>query len=168
MKILSRLNILAEDEWFDSLTTEQKKAYIEEHPDSKYAKKSGINQKNPDKNKSNTYELKILVDRDRDNPGDVKTESFQAPSNLEAILYVAKKYDLEWVSFNELDEETISEFKSGERDAREILETEDPSDYYDNVIYLINKTTNSTIFEDLYFDSYEEEYDTDDDEDWED
>lgn len=38
MKILSRLRIKAEENWFDTLTDEQKKAYIEEHPDSKYAK----------------------------------------------------------------------------------------------------------------------------------
>lgn len=37
MKVLSRLKIQAES-WFDTLNEEQKKAYLEEHPDSKYAK----------------------------------------------------------------------------------------------------------------------------------
>lgn len=37
MKIYSRLKLTAES-WFDTLTEEQKKAYLEEHPDSKYAK----------------------------------------------------------------------------------------------------------------------------------
>lgn len=37
MKIYSRLRLTAES-WFDTLTEEQKKAYLEEHPDSKYAK----------------------------------------------------------------------------------------------------------------------------------
>ena len=40
MKILSRLKVNAEDSWFDSLSDEQKKSYLEEHPDSKYAKNS--------------------------------------------------------------------------------------------------------------------------------
>ena len=37
MKIYARLKLTAES-WFDTLTEEQKKAYLEEHPDSKYAK----------------------------------------------------------------------------------------------------------------------------------
>lgn len=37
IKILSRLKLTAES-WFDALNEEQKKVYLEEHPDSKYAK----------------------------------------------------------------------------------------------------------------------------------
>ena len=37
MKIYSRLKLTAET-WFDTLTEEQKKTYIQEHPNSKYAK----------------------------------------------------------------------------------------------------------------------------------
>lgn len=37
MKILSRLKIQAAN-WFDTLTERQKKEYLKEHPDSKYAK----------------------------------------------------------------------------------------------------------------------------------
>lgn len=48
MKLVSRLKLTAES-WFDTLTEEQKKAYIEEHPTSKYSK----NYKQADK--SSTY-----------------------------------------------------------------------------------------------------------------
>lgn len=37
MKIYSRLKLTAES-WFDTLTEEQKKAYVKEHPNSKYSK----------------------------------------------------------------------------------------------------------------------------------
>lgn len=37
MKIYARLKLTAES-WFDTLTEEQKKAYVKEHPNSKYAK----------------------------------------------------------------------------------------------------------------------------------
>lgn len=37
MKLVSRLKLTAES-WFDTLTEEQKKAYVKEHPNSKYAK----------------------------------------------------------------------------------------------------------------------------------
>lgn len=48
MKLVSRLKLTAES-WFDTLTEEQKKAYVKEHPNSKYAK----NYKQADK--SSTY-----------------------------------------------------------------------------------------------------------------
>ena len=37
MKLVSRLKLTAES-WFDTLNEEQKKAYVEEHPNSKYSK----------------------------------------------------------------------------------------------------------------------------------
>lgn len=48
MKLVSRLKLTAES-WFDTLTEEQKKAYVKEHPNSKYSK----NYKQADK--SSTY-----------------------------------------------------------------------------------------------------------------
>jgi hypothetical protein len=50
MKLLAayRLLVTAEGEWWDTLTDEMKKMYIEEHPDSKYAKGYGLGQPKQD------------------------------------------------------------------------------------------------------------------------
>lgn len=153
MKILSRLKIQAEDdEWFNSLTEQQKKDYIKEHPNSKYAKNSAKPnpKKEVKKSKNQKYEATILTERGRGDEGEWVTDSFEAPSNLDAILYLVKKYDLEWSNFNDLEDE-IDDFRSGDSNPLIMLETEDPSDYYDSVTLLVNKTTNKEIFRDDYF-----------------
>ena len=63
---------------------------------------------------------------------------------------MVKKYDLEWSNFNDLEDE-IDDFRSGDSNPLIMLETEDPSDYYDSVTLLVNKTTNKEIFRDDYF-----------------
>lgn len=167
MKIYSRLKLTADDEWWNSLDNEAKKAYIQEHPNSKYAKKpAGNNKKSSltEKPEMNSYELLILVDRGRGFPGNWETKTFNAKSDFDAILWIEKNFDLEYSLNYDLEEE-MEDFKSGKQDPRKILETEDPSDYFDNVARLTNKTTNKVVFEDFYMLQVFEE-DENSEEDW--
>lgn len=171
MKIYSRLKLTADDEWWNSLDNEAKKAYIQEHPNSKYAKKKAGNNKKSlltEKPKMNSYELLILVDRDWGFSGNWETKTFNAKSNFDAILWIEENFNLEYSSYHSLEEE-MEDFKSGKQDPRKILQTEDPSDYFDNVARLTNKTTNKVVFEDPYMLLlFEESKGIEDDEDIED
>lgn len=71
MKIYARLKLTAES-WFDTLTEEQKKAYLEEHPDSKYAKgyrpKEGQGEAIDVNDTSFEYDEKEIEDWLKENP----------------------------------------------------------------------------------------------------
>ena len=80
MKLVSRLKLTAES-WFDTLTEEQKKAYIEEHPNSKYAKNYHPSVKTPTMKKpakttkpaSKTSDFNSYISKDSGFFEDIKT-----------------------------------------------------------------------------------------------
>lgn len=102
----------------------------------------------------NTYQYLILVDRDRDCNGEYEKDEIKAANDLEAIIYILENYNMEsYYNFEDFDEEISKLRKMYEKnkeeaikEALQLLETSDLSDYYDNLGYL--KNNDRVLFED--------------------
>lgn len=86
MKVLSRLKLTADDSWFDSLTEEQKKGYIKEHPGSKYAKKYKATI-SPERKETAKKELKKLVEEFMKEYNSVRDKLAPGLKEKEALYY---------------------------------------------------------------------------------
>ena len=128
------------------------------------------------------YELVILTDRSRGEPGDWNNNIFEAENDLEALIYVSYMYEPYGKAYNEeieVDEDgyynylrTLYEKNKEEalNKAKSLLECDDPTDYYDNVAYVKNLETKENIFEDdCFINAYDEDMESmfeDEDEDF--
>lgn len=115
---------------------------------------------------NSTYELQILVNADRGYEGDLKTLKFKAKNDLDAILKVFKKYNLQTSYIFEDDDlypeqeqqrdEILNCLKEDKIERGVKLITDlyfddfDPSDLYDKIVYI--KNGDRVIFEDEYMD----------------
>lgn len=130
-------------------------------------------------NESSDYKLTIITDRDRDDGGKKRTRSIKADNDLEALLKVFKKYDVNnkyIVTENpiDLDDEDKEKrqkidnciknqhIKTGVEMLTDLyFDGFDPSDYLDDIIKL--EGPNGVVIEDIYWDqedeTQEDEYD---------
>ena len=119
----------------------------------------------------------IITGRDRDEGGYIEEKTINATSDLEALLYVIKNYDLPITDyFNDpesYDEEGIKEIldkvNSNDDQAVELIknlyfETLDVSDYYDMIVSLKSPSGEIIIKDDVDLSYFQDE--DDEDEDW--